>query len=175
LDADEQQAAHAAMAAWYASYTFATAILGHAPDEGNIIGAFEWVHDNSSAFSDATVILALLCKGMRTFWRDTGKIWELPHYLACDIVALRTLGECEPLAYMLRDYGTGLQAMDDLEGAEKTYREAPAMITRLTDTMRVARLREMVGRLAEERGDIDAAVAEMNGDESRWSCIPRSW
>ncbi len=120
---EERENAFFAVACYYAAYVNAVPdkVLGF--DEANIAAAMRWTHDQGQ---DA--LGALLCTGMRYFWRDQWRTDAYIDYLpwgmnAAMRVAQETHERMDRLraAYLALTYGQVLQNMGDLEKADEIF------------------------------------------------------
>jgi hypothetical protein len=137
---EERAAARVAVAVWYTDYANATPDLALAPDEANIIGALEWMHEHAAGDLDADHIIARICNGMRGFWRDTGHTRAGLTYLpwgieAAERVAAETgnVSDQERAANITFNYGQILASAGRLSEAERVYERDLTLRRQLKD------------------------------------------
>ena len=120
-------AASRALAEWYTGYLGGLPSVVIAADEANCVGALEWAHVHVHGEDK---LIALLCDGLRAFWRDTGRTRVALTYLpwgvaAAEAIATRTgeRGDQMRAANISVYYGDVLIGIGEVDAAEVAYQQ----------------------------------------------------
>lgn len=158
LSDDVRNAANLALARHYGAYVHNTSYTGHATDEDNIVGAFEWAHDHHH---DDLVVT--LCAGMQAFWHDRGRTAASLHYVPWGVEAGKRLRERSPdahaddLFWLLLSDGHSMQMAGKLDIAEQRYKRCLALAREVGDRAHEGIALRRLGDIARDRGQLDAA------------------
>lgn len=154
-----RQAAHRAIAQYYADYVNATPDSWLAPDERNITGALEWAHEHGE-----DELVASLCDGMQYFWRDRGRITTSKHYLpwgmqAAEAVAATTENDEHRLraVHLALNYGIALKVSGDLDTAESIFSRNLELRRQMGDRRGEGIALSNLGQITQLRSKLDEA------------------
>ncbi|HEY7019572.1 MAG TPA: tetratricopeptide repeat protein [Ktedonobacterales bacterium] len=167
LDAGDQQAAHTAVAVWYANYAndHFERVAALTADEANITGALEWMHEHTVDDLEMNRLIASICNGMRGFWRDTGRTRAGLTYLpwgieAAEWVAAETKGTSDKrlAANIALYYGEILRSAGRLPEAEKVYKDNLELRRQINDRQGEGVVLSSLGQIAFARGRLEEAA-----------------
>jgi tetratricopeptide (TPR) repeat protein len=164
--APKRDTAYLAIAYHYAAYANATPDLVLVPDDANIAGALEWIHEHASDVSESDDIIIGICNGLRAFWRDTGRTRAGLRYLpwgsaAAERVAERTRDRADNLhaANIAAYLGDILANAGQLGAAEQAYQRDLARRQEIDDRQGEGVALSRLGQVAHRRGRLEAAEA----------------
>ncbi len=157
----EREAAHLALARWYAAYANATPDPVLIPDEANVAGALERMHEQGQ---DALVVA--LTDGMQYYWRDRSRNQERRRYLPWGIAAAERIATTTndtqdrlALARLLLTYGDLLLTLGRTSDAEQQLRRSLEIRREAGDTRGEGIALSQLGDILRQRGDLAGAQA----------------
>jgi len=145
----ERDAAHRAIARYYAVYTNSVEERALAADENNITDALEWAHNHNE---DDLVVL--LCTGMQHFWRNRGRTADALRYLPWG----KAVAEAAVRRERLREisltitYAQVLRNTGKLDSAEEAFKAALAILHEVGNQGGEGEVLGYLGEIACRRG-----------------------
>lgn len=167
LSGDDRDAAHLALATYYAAYANETPAAALGPDEKNITGALQWAHEHGQ---DALV--ASFADAMKTFWRDLSKTASRKTYLPLGLAAAQRMAESHGerddrlrLARLQLAYAELLHLLGNLAAAERLLRQSLTIRLEEQDRRGEGVALSKLGDILVRRGDL--AGAQTNYEQYR--------
>lgn len=155
-DDTRRDAACRAVATFYADYCMSTSDRWLAADEANIIGALEW-----SWTAQQHDLVATLCDGMHTYWRERGRLRLLKQYLVWGITSANILADASRstedrarAARLAVSYGHALKMSGELKQAAEIYEENLKVRRAIGDRKGEGVVLSALGGIAQTTGDI---------------------